>query len=86
TNNLIKENIISFNNQGITIQGYSQFNVIKNNSINNCPGYGISIQDSYNNSIYLNSFENNYIQAIEYGFSNDWDNGTIGNYWDDYIE
>ena len=40
--------------------------------------------DCYDNLIYLNYFTNNYIHAYDYGINNKWDNGSIGNYWDDY--
>jgi len=37
------------------------------------------------NLIYLNYFANNTVyNAFDDGFSNSWDNGTHGNYWDDY--
>ncbi|MFX0071324.1 MAG: Loki-CTERM sorting domain-containing protein, partial [Candidatus Hermodarchaeota archaeon] len=47
--------------------------------------YGIYISSlSDNNSIYSNSFIGNQINAMNYGGDNKWDNGSIGNYWDDY--
>jgi len=39
---------------------------------------------SNNNKIFLNHFVNNEIGAEDNGINNTWDNGTIGNYWDDY--
>ncbi|MHA1212507.1 MAG: ABC transporter substrate-binding protein, partial [Candidatus Heimdallarchaeota archaeon] len=59
TNNIIFENNISHNSQGISVQWYSELNVIKNNSINNCVTYGISLDTSDNNLLYLNRFEQN---------------------------
>ena len=67
-----------------------------NNISNN--RYGISLQDSNNNSIYLNDFINNADNVCSYGSTNAWNsaekitytyNGLnytnyLGNYWDDY--
>ncbi|TFF85771.1 MAG: hypothetical protein EU518_00545, partial [Promethearchaeota archaeon] len=55
---------------------------ILNNSI-----LGINITDSSsNNYFYNNQFVNNTINAKDDGNNNYWDNGTIGNFWDDYGE
>ena len=48
---------------------------------------GISLEDSNNTLVYYNIFINNtkYIgTARDDGVDNEWDNGTIGNYWSDY--
>ena len=36
------------------------------------------------NCIYLNSFQDNFIQALDYNGTNLWDNGSHGNWWSDY--
>lgn len=60
----------------------------KNNLVSNCNIYGnkrgIYIwQNSNDNSIYLNNFWRNDIDAAD-ECNNTWDNGAHGNYWDDY--
>ncbi len=53
-------------------------NVISNNS-------KVRLDSSSNNNkIFLNHFVNNEIGAEDNGINNTWDNGIIGNYWDDY--
>lgn len=49
--------------------------------------YGIYSDDStLNNNIYLNNFDwNEELNAYDEG-TNNWDNGKLGNYWDDYLE
>jgi PKD repeat protein len=42
-----------------------------------------AVQTSSNNIIFLNHFVGNSINAREQG-RNQWDNETVGNYWDDY--
>ena len=42
--------------------------------------------DSFsNNTIYCNNFTNNTHQVESYNSTNIWDNGSIGNYWSDYL-
>ncbi|NVM36012.1 MAG: tandem-95 repeat protein [Candidatus Lokiarchaeota archaeon] len=55
-------------------------NIIENNN------YGLYLTDSYcrNNLIYNNNITGNNINAKDNGITNNWDNGTIGNYWSDY--
>lgn len=90
-NNLIGGNIISNNYIGINlniglgneISDYDDgkteiWNEIKNNY------YGIfSSGACQNNYIYHNNFLDNTQNAFDQGI-NYWDDGTIGNYWDDY--
>jgi parallel beta-helix repeat protein len=63
---------------------YSNSTTISGNIVDNNVFYGIYLLSSDYNLIYKNYFINNGIQARDSGNSNDWDNGTIGNYWDDY--
>ncbi|MFX0022093.1 MAG: NosD domain-containing protein [Candidatus Hermodarchaeota archaeon] len=83
----IYENYIWMNwNSGIKIKGTSLYNeIIANNIAGN--GDGIYIQDPTckGNEIYLNEFQHNSPQAFDNGENNYWDNGVIGNYWDDYL-
>ena len=57
--------------------------IYKNNFIDNYYGIQCRIYTDYN-LIYLNNFTNNQINALDNSTENFWDNGSIGNYWDDY--
>jgi len=61
---------------------YGRFwdNIIEDNN------YGLYFTDSdcSNNLIYNNNITGNNINAEDNGMTNNWDNGTIGNYWSDY--
>ena len=39
-----------------------------------------------NNKIYYNIFKQNSIYNAKDDVSNQWDNGSVGNFWDDYEE
>lgn len=93
--NTVKGNYI-FNNSiyGIEFDSndhptqWAIYNRIISNNITNNEMAGIHL-DPYamNNSIYLNNFiDNGVINGYDEGINktNSWDNGTIGNYWDDY--
>jgi parallel beta-helix repeat protein len=56
--------------------------IVNNNIVDN--NRGIRIYKASNNIIYGNNFVLNTIHAVVEDGSNSWDNGTIGNYWDDY--
>jgi parallel beta-helix repeat protein len=79
---IIDNNIENTTSIGISIYGSSDGIISDNNLAFNMRG--IDLQSSTNYLIYLNSFIQNDDHASDYGFNNNWDNGTIGNYWDDY--
>ncbi|MFX1575052.1 MAG: nitrous oxide reductase family maturation protein NosD [Promethearchaeota archaeon] len=84
-NNIIWGNTIGTYNQnyGIYIDAGSDNNTIIKNVMHYNYIYGMFITSScYSNLIYLNEFKNQF-NARDDG-NNQWDNGTIGNYWDDY--
>lgn len=84
--NSIKNNVAVNNGwHGISLYGSSDNDLI-NNSIykNNITGIAVSV-NSNNNLIYNNNFIENYLNAQDNGTTNLWDNGIIGNYWDDYM-
>ncbi|TFF98362.1 MAG: hypothetical protein EU547_01680, partial [Promethearchaeota archaeon] len=86
SNNTILGNNCSNNlGNGIELMDYSSNNTISGNIFSD-NDYGIYlINSSNNNQFYLNSLFNNNKNAFEvYGSGNQWDNGSIGNYWDDY--
>jgi len=80
--------VLNNKNRGISLIESSGRNVIYGNNITRSNKYGVSIEDSTYNVVYHNNFENNYrtgtYQAYDGDKSNEWDNGTAGNYWDDY--
>jgi parallel beta-helix repeat protein len=57
-----------------------------NTTVSKCSIYNneIGIDAGLNNSIYCNNIINNSVQAHNSGGKNQWDNGTMGNYWSDY--
>ncbi|MEE9574050.1 MAG: right-handed parallel beta-helix repeat-containing protein [Candidatus Neomarinimicrobiota bacterium] len=84
-NNTIFNNLDvgSLSGTGIVIQ-YSNFTNIIENIITNNENMGIFLNYSYNSIIYYNNFTGNALNAIDNGTTNQWDNGIIGNIWDDY--
>jgi parallel beta-helix repeat protein len=84
-NNNISENKLNDNNDyGIYLESFCDDNTILGNTVtNNSFGVYFYSDDCYNNLIYFNEFIENGVNAFDNGY-NYWDNGTIGNYWDDY--
>ena len=62
---------------------YSNNNTLSGNTVNK-NSYGILLDTGNNNVIYKNTFINNGANAEDNGIDNHWDNGTVGNYWDNY--
>jgi len=81
-NNSIIGNTITNNTDGIYLYGAGYNSIIGNNVTNN--GDGIRIYICSNNIIYHNNFINNSVHIHTDGSNCTWDNGTEGNYWDDY--
>ena len=79
---LISENNITANGFGIQVNAGGENIIIKNNITNN--GEGIRFLSSTNNIIYHNNFINNTVQAYTDRSNGTWENGSEGNYWDDY--
>jgi len=86
-NNTLINNTANFHNYGIHTW-YSNNNKLIQNILNS-NDYGIYLVSNsnplitYNNSVYHNNLINNSQNAFDDG-SNSWDNGSEGNYWDDY--
>jgi len=81
--NLISDNNFTVNNYAIRIKTSEKNTVINNLIMNN--RYGIYFCcGAVNNIVYNNVFINNTIWNADDNLGNTWDNGTIGNYWDDY--
>jgi len=86
-NNTISGNHIEYGATGIYFYYSSRENIIKNNIIiDNLRGINFPYDTSINNTIYNNCFVANdhYGNAKDDGANNNWDNGSTGNYWDDY--
>ena len=79
----ILNNSIMINQHGIFLDGSFHIKIINNSIENN--DYNIVINKSQETQIFLNRFINStLINAIDNGFNNHWDNGIVGNFWDDY--
>jgi parallel beta-helix repeat protein len=63
---------------------YSNNNTLSGNIVDKNRILGFLITSSDYNLIYKNYFYDNGINARNTGTDNKWDNGVIGNYWDDY--
>ncbi len=83
-NNTIVNNYINaITNTGISINPGCNNNTLEMNNINGS-SHGIAIGG--NGSIIYGNFltDNSGVNGADNGYYNRWDNGTIGNYWDDY--
>ena len=86
-NNVIVNNSITGNNvAGIVMVLKSRCNSICGNDIMANEGGGVVVgSTSSGNMFYLNRFINN-TRGNAFSLSiNGWDNGRVGNYWDDYV-
>ncbi|MEF8879518.1 MAG: NosD domain-containing protein [Candidatus Thermoplasmatota archaeon] len=83
-NNKIYSNKISSNKYGVRIKG-SRWNMIYKNIFRENSEIGMYFCcGSSDNTVFLNVFEQNNQQGEGYLGNNQWDNGSIGNYWSDY--
>ncbi|KKM83336.1 hypothetical protein LCGC14_1310440 [marine sediment metagenome] len=62
----------------------SDLNTILDNEVKFNNMKGIELDYCQDNIIYLNNFIGNQYNAQDFIGNNQWDNGVIGNYWDDY--
>jgi len=90
--NSIVGNDILYNNHGIFMRDCQRYLVKENNIISNGGGIHLEKWQSLH-TFYHNNFINNRQQVSMYDIGMggiqghmDWDNGTQGNYWDDYGE
>jgi parallel beta-helix repeat protein len=84
SNNLISENnLTGFISDAIRIVFGSNNTVYGNYMASN--QIAIELDEAANNTFYGNAFKIDSLKIAAYGkHDNFWDNGTIGNYWDDY--
>jgi len=84
SNNITRNTVID-NNIGIYLSQFSLNNIVMGNFVYNSTSKGVEISIfSANNQFFNNSFIGNLQNADDSASPNSWDNGTIGNYWDDY--
>ena len=86
-NNTISGNLINGNsNWGVLLNSNCVNNTFFNNTINGNTQIGVRIfsADCEDNIFYNNSFNGNGDNARDDWTNNYWDNGSLGNYWDDY--
>lgn len=87
SNNFISKNLISRGWVGILLRKASANNEISGNTIQwhtpHPTSHGIWLVDSSGNRIYHNNLIENTTNAEDNG-TNQWDDGTLGNYWSDY--
>ena len=81
--NIIFKNNFTDNNYGIRIKGSDNNLVVGNLIVMNERGLLFCCQAS-DNIAYYNAFKQNIEYNARDEFTNNWDNGHIGNYWDDY--
>ncbi len=87
-NNLIEDNMLDGNKQGIHFRASGiKNNIICGNTIKNCPVVGVIYTHSAGpNTFYHNNFINNAVHLIGTISGDNWDDGypNGGNYWDTY--
>ena len=83
SSNKFSNNTMTHNSYGIRLRASSDNNTFSNNTIANNE-YGVHLAYSSGNSFYHNIFVFNDIQFYTQNSVNTWDDGSKGNYWDDY--
>ncbi|MBU1024360.1 right-handed parallel beta-helix repeat-containing protein, partial [bacterium] len=83
--NTIIDNLIHGSNTGLNMYDV-KFNEIHNNEINGHTEGVHLASSSGENTFWNNYFENNIVQVSPGGTANEWNLGTVGNYWDDFID
>ena len=83
-NNIIFDNTVSYSNfHGMRIKASENNKVYGNTVVDNKQGVYLCC-GSGNNIIYYNIFKRNIESNAQDDVYNQWDNGSVGNYWDDY--
>jgi len=84
--NFIFNNNVSYSGWGIYLSYHADFNNITQNNIQGNYWYGVFIEDSHpnDNIFHLNIFRDNAKHVFDDEGENFYDNGTIGNFWDNY--
>lgn len=84
--NFIYNNNVSYSGWGIYLSYHADFNTISQNNVQGNYWYGVFIEDSHpnDNVFQLNIFRDNAKHVFDDQGENFYDNGTIGNFWDNY--
>ncbi len=82
-NSVLNNNMYNNSESGIVVLSGSADNTISGNTIKHNTNQGISVKGE-NNDIFKNIFIENGLNAEDNGTNNQWDNGSMGNYWHDY--
>ena len=80
---VIKDNMFTGNEEGIHVKGSTENEFVSNLIMGNTIGMEFCCGGS-DNLVYRNVFMNNIENHVEGYPINDFDNGEVGNYWDDY--
>ncbi len=84
-NNDMYQNLINHSSENGVFMEESDNNTLQANDIINNGMNGVAIDNLSDwNLVYNNKFLENGLNAIDNGSNNRWDNGLIGNYWDNY--
>ncbi|MFH1408631.1 MAG: NosD domain-containing protein, partial [Nanoarchaeota archaeon] len=82
--NVVENNRITYCEKGMLLSG--MHNIIFNNSVSLSTTGITTTPSSSDTTIYLNSlFDNTFNAGETSDHVNHWDNGQLGNYWDDYV-
>ena len=87
--NIVYSNVINHSNIGIEFVEYARQNNLTYNTLHNNTQYGIYIpapnnKENNNNQLDHNNFMDNGLSNAYDECNNIWDDGSQGNYWDDY--
>lgn len=83
--NTVNNNGFSSNTVGVYLGATSSDCLITNCTIDGSSSFGLSTASgSVNNMIFNNSFRTNAGGNAKENGNNKWDNGSLGNYWDDF--
>ncbi len=84
-NTILNNEIYNNTHHGISLTNNADDNNITDNIFLDNGDTGVKIDSvSDNNLVYKNFFRGNARHAIDDGTGNQWANGVIGNYWDNY--
>jgi parallel beta-helix repeat protein len=81
--NVLSGNTIADKLLGISFLHSSARNVVSGNTVSSTTEGGVSLDDYSSNNIFYHNNFNNSIQVVSFSL-NSWDDGSEGNFWNDY--
>ena len=84
SNNLITGNLMYSDYYGVYLNGATD-SIIAANNFTACSFGASSPGGASSNLFYMNDFNNTHANEFHGNQRNSWDNGTVGNYWSDYL-